>query len=35
MSVEHGFFIKEETAKLMAQKGVWWSMQPMDSYNFV
>jgi imidazolonepropionase-like amidohydrolase len=31
MSVEHGFFITEETAKLMAQKGVWWSMQPMDA----
>jgi imidazolonepropionase-like amidohydrolase len=30
MSVEHGFFISEETAKLMAKKGVWWSMQPMD-----
>lgn len=31
MSVEHGFFISEDTAKLMAQKGVWWSMQPMDA----
>jgi len=30
MSVEHGFFISEETAKRMAAKGVWWSMQPMD-----
>jgi len=29
-SVEHGFFIEEETAKLMAEKGVWWSMQPME-----
>ena len=29
MSVEHGFFLEEETAKLMAQKGVWWSMQPL------
>ncbi len=29
-SVEHGFFIEEETAKLMAENGVWWSMQPMD-----
>jgi len=29
-SVEHGFFIGEETAKLMAAKGVWWSMQPME-----
>jgi len=31
MSIEHGFFIEEETAKLMAKKGVWWSMQPMDA----
>jgi len=30
-TVEHGFFISEETAKLMAQKGVWWSMQPMEA----
>ena len=29
MSVEHGFFIEEETAKLMAEKGVWYSMQPL------
>lgn len=28
--VEHGFFISEETAKLMAEKGVWWSMQAME-----
>jgi len=31
MSMEHGFFIDEETAKLMAEKGVWWSMQPMEA----
>ncbi|MGE5850802.1 MAG: amidohydrolase family protein [Candidatus Methylomirabilota bacterium] len=31
MSVEHGFFIGEETARLMANKGVWWSMQPMEA----
>jgi len=31
ISVEHGFFITEETAKLMANKGVWWSMQPMEA----
>jgi len=31
MSVEHGFFIEEETAKLMAKKGVWWSMQAMEA----
>jgi len=30
-TVEHGFFISEETAKLMAEKGVWWSMQPMEA----
>jgi len=30
-TVEHGFFIEEETAKLMAEKGVWWSMQPMEA----
>ena len=29
LSVEHGFFIEEETAKLMAKKDVWWSMQPL------
>ncbi|MCR9296683.1 MAG: amidohydrolase family protein [bacterium] len=29
-SVEHGFFITEETAKLMAEKDVWWSMQAMS-----
>ncbi|EGB15817.1 amidohydrolase [Pseudodesulfovibrio mercurii] len=29
MSVEHGFFIEKDTAKLMARKGVWWSMQPL------
>lgn len=33
LSVEHGFFIEEETAKLMAVKGVWWSMQPMDAHG--
>jgi len=30
MSVEHGMFIEDETAKLMAKKGVWWCMQPME-----
>ncbi|HET6349264.1 MAG TPA: amidohydrolase family protein [Candidatus Krumholzibacteria bacterium] len=29
MSMDHGFMIDEETAKLMAKKGVWWSMQPL------
>jgi len=28
-SMDHGFFIDDETAKLMAEKGVWWSMQPL------
>jgi imidazolonepropionase-like amidohydrolase len=31
MSMEHGFFIDDATAQLMAEKGVWWSMQPMDA----
>ncbi len=30
-SMEHGFFLDDETAKLMAEKGVWWSMEPMDA----
>ncbi|HPG21612.1 MAG TPA: amidohydrolase family protein [Amaricoccus sp.] len=30
-SVEHGFFIEDETARLMAEKGVWWSMQAMEA----
>ena len=30
-SVEHGFFIEEETAQLMAEKDVWWSMQAMEA----
>ena len=30
-SVEHGCFIEEDTAKLMAKKGVWWCMQPMEA----
>ncbi len=39
LSIEHGFFIEDETAKLMAEKGVWWSMQPMsvgdeDAFQF-
>lgn len=28
-SVEHAFLITEETAKLMAEKGAWFSMQPI------
>jgi len=30
-SVEHGFFIEDATAKQMAEKGVWWSMQAMEA----
>lgn len=30
MSMEHGFFLDDEIAQLMAEKGVWWSMQPME-----
>lgn len=26
--IDHGQLADEETAKLMAEKGVWWSMQP-------
>jgi len=32
-SIEHGFFIEEDTARLMAEKGIWWSMQPMDAHG--
>ncbi len=28
-SVEHGFFMQDETAKAMAERGAWWSMQPL------
>ncbi|UFI05743.1 metal-dependent hydrolase family protein [Roseibium aggregatum] len=31
MSVEHGFFIEDATAQLMAEKGVWWSMQAFEA----
>ncbi|MCU4386124.1 metal-dependent hydrolase family protein [Acinetobacter haemolyticus] len=27
-SIEHGQLIDDKTAKLMAEKGVWWSLQP-------
>lgn len=27
-SIEHGFFITDDTAKRMADEGAWWSMQP-------
>lgn len=29
LSVEHGFLMEEDTLKLMAQKGVWFSMEPL------
>jgi len=29
LSVEHGFLMSEDTLKLMAEKGVWFSMQPL------
>jgi len=29
MSIEHGFLMSEDTLKLMAEKGVWFSMQPL------
>ncbi|HXV68893.1 MAG TPA: amidohydrolase family protein, partial [Nitrospira sp.] len=29
MSIEHGFLMNEDTVKLMADKGVWFSMQPL------
>ena len=28
MSIEHGHLLDDATVKLMAEKGVWWSMQP-------
>jgi len=38
ISIEHGFFIEEETAKMMSEKGVWWSMEPLmndeDAFEF-
>ena len=29
LSIEHGMFIKDEAARVMAEKGAWWSMQPI------
>jgi imidazolonepropionase-like amidohydrolase len=26
--IDHGHLVDEETARLMAEKGVWWSLQP-------
>lgn len=28
LSIEHGFLLKEETLRLMAERGVWLSMEP-------
>jgi imidazolonepropionase-like amidohydrolase len=30
--IEHGHLIDEPTAQLMAEKGIWWSLQPL-TYN--
>lgn len=27
--IEHGHLVDESTAKLMADKGIWWSLQPL------
>ncbi len=29
LSLEHGFFMEDGTAKLVAERGAWWSMQPI------
>jgi imidazolonepropionase-like amidohydrolase len=26
--IDHGQLVNEETAKIMAEKGIWWSLQP-------
>jgi imidazolonepropionase-like amidohydrolase len=28
--IDHGHLLDEQTAELIARKGVWWSMQPFD-----
>jgi imidazolonepropionase-like amidohydrolase len=28
-SIEHGHLVDEETARIMAEKGIWWSLQPL------
>jgi imidazolonepropionase-like amidohydrolase len=33
--IEHGHLIDEATAQLMAEKGVWWSIQPFVGDEFV
>ncbi len=38
LSIEHGFLLEEDTLKLMAEKGVWLSIQPLlndeDAFTF-
>ena len=38
LSIEHGFLLEEDTLKLMAQKGIWLSIQPLlndeDAFKF-
>jgi len=38
MSIEHGFLLEEDTIRLMAQKGIWLSIQPLlndeDAFKF-
>lgn len=29
LSIEHAYYMDDEAAQLMAEKGAWWSMQPM------
>jgi imidazolonepropionase-like amidohydrolase len=33
--IEHGHLADEATAKLMAEKGIWWSIQPFVGDEFV
>ncbi|MCX2743840.1 amidohydrolase family protein [Mangrovivirga sp. M17] len=35
MCIEHGFFVSDETLKLMKEKGVWLSPQPMKEQDMV
>lgn len=38
LTIEHGFLLEEDTLKLMAQKGIWLSIQPLlndeDAFPF-
>ena len=33
--IEHGHLIDEPTAKLLADKGIWWSLQPFEDEEAV